>query len=59
MKLKELIRYILCGFGAHEWKRAKRTFGNSGTQECKHCAKVRAVTLRARAKTQTLETTNA
>lgn len=47
-RVTRTIRGLRCLFGAHDWKRAVRFLGNSGSQTCRRCGAKRDVTLRSR-----------
>lgn len=43
-----LLRRLLCLARLHDWKRAKRAYGNEGMQGCRFCSAERVVRLRPR-----------
>ena len=44
----QLLTRARCWLRLHDWKRARRLLGNSGSQTCRYCGATRAVTLRPR-----------
>lgn len=47
-RIERIIKNLRCIFGAHDWKRAVRFLGNTGTQQCRRCGAKRDVVLRPR-----------